>query len=133
MAEKKEEFPFETPQEHKLMCEKHNLMPIDVTCEDCGQFICSTCVKEEHNDHNWQTIQTGTIFITRAILKSLNKIEEYDIQRIEKTIQRTFEEMTENKKRCEVEVSRLQKHFDAIVHKLIKIKNKHEKTRRDTL
>lgn len=41
--------------------------------------------------------------------------------------------MTENKKRCEVEVSRLQKHFDAIVHKLIKIKNKHEKTLRDSL
>lgn len=97
MAEKKEEFPFGTPQEHKLMCEKHNLMPIDVTCEDCGKFICSTCVKEEHKVYNWQTIQTAAILITRGLLKILNKIEENVIQRMDKTIKRTFEEMTEDK------------------------------------
>ena len=34
MAEKEKEYPLGTPQEHTLMCEKHDLMPIDVTCED---------------------------------------------------------------------------------------------------
>ena len=44
------EYPLGTPQEHVLMCEKHVLMPIDVTCEDCEGFICSKCAKEDHKD-----------------------------------------------------------------------------------
>ena len=41
--------------------------------------------------------------------------------------------MEENKKRCESEVSKLQKHYDAIIEKLHKIKEKHEKTLRESL
>ena len=39
MANKEEEFPLGNPQEHALMCEKHALRPIDVTCEDCEEFF----------------------------------------------------------------------------------------------
>ena len=57
MAEKEEEENLlASPQEHAFMCEKHYLMPIDIICEDCGDFICFACVKEYHTDHYWQTI-----------------------------------------------------------------------------
>ena len=46
MADKEEEYPLGTPQEHALMCEKHALVPIDITCEDCEEFICSKCAKK---------------------------------------------------------------------------------------
>ena len=122
-----------SPQVHTLMCEKHYGMSIDVICEDCDEFICSNCVKEGHKDHNWQKIQTAATLNTRELLKSLTKIEEDAIQQIDKNIQRVSQEMDENKKRCEDEVSRLYNHYDAIVEKLKEIKRKHEKSLRDSL
>ena len=116
-----------SPQVHTLMCEKHYGMSIDVICEDCEEFICSSCVKEGHKDHNWQKIQTGATLNTRELLKSLTKIEEDGIQQIDKNIQRVSQEMDENKKRCEAEVSRLHNHYDTIVEKHKEIKRKHEK------
>ena len=41
--------------------------------------------------------------------------------------------MKENEKRCETEVFRLQKHFDAIVEKLDIIRKRHEATLKDRL
>ncbi|XP_078312762.1 uncharacterized protein LOC144619210 [Crassostrea virginica] len=129
----KEEYPFGTPQEQALMCENHNLMPIDVTCEDCEEFICSKCAKEDHKDHNWITISTAAVLKTRGLLKSLTKIEEEDIQQMNKEIEKASQQIEENKKRCKIEISRIQKHFDAIVEKLHKIKEKHEKTLTESL
>ena len=85
MAAKEEEYPLETPQEHALMCEKHALMPIDVTCEDCEEFICSKCVKEDHKDHDWITIPTAATLRTRGLLKAMTKIEEEDIKPVSYT------------------------------------------------
>lgn len=41
MAKAKKEHPLGTPQVHISMCKKHNLMPIEMMCEECEQFICS--------------------------------------------------------------------------------------------
>ena len=112
-----------SPQVHTLMCEKHYGMSIDDICEDCDEFICSNCVKEGHKDHNWQKTQTAATLNTGELLKSLTKIEEDGTQQIDKNIQ----EMDENKKRCEAEVSRLHNHYDTIVENLKEIKRKHEK------
>ena len=133
MAEKEVDFPFGTPQEPALMCQKHDLMPIDVTCEDCEEFICSKCAKEDHKDHDWITISSAATLKTRGLLKSLKKIEDDDIQRMEEKIQKASQQIEVNKQRCESEVSKLQKHFDAIVQKLQKIKENHEKTLRESL
>ncbi|XP_078337085.1 uncharacterized protein LOC144626601 [Crassostrea virginica] len=133
MTDKKEEYPLGTPQEHALICEKHDLMPIDVTCEDCEEFICSKCAKDDHKDHNWDTISTAATIRTRGLLKAMTKIEEKDIQQINEHIQKASQQMEENKKRYESEVSKLQKHYDAIVETLDKIKKKHEKILRDSL
>lgn len=80
MAEAKEEYPLDTPQEHVSMCEKHDLMPIEIICEDCDKFICSKCVKEDHKDHNWNTIITASTLKARGLMNSMKKIEEEDIK-----------------------------------------------------
>ena len=41
------------------------------------------------------------------------------------------QQIEENNERCETEVLRLQRHYDAIVKKLFEMKKKHEKTLRD--
>lgn len=132
MTEKEAQNPSEThAQEHPLMCKMHASMPIEVTCEDCEEFICSDCVKESHKDHNWQTIQTAAANRRRGLKRSLTLIEENGIQRIDRKSKRASEVMKENEKRCETEVFRLQKHFDAIVEKLDIIRKRHEATLKD--
>ncbi|XP_078310572.1 uncharacterized protein LOC144618444 [Crassostrea virginica] len=133
MAEKEEEYPLGTPQEHALMCDKHDLMPIDMTCEDCEEFICSKCAKEDHKDHDWITISTAATLRTRGLLKAMTKIEEKDIQQIDRKIQEASQQMDKNKKRCENELLKLQKHYDMIVKTFDKIKKRHEKILRDCL
>ena len=115
------------------MCEKHYLMPIDVTCEDCEEFICSTCVKESHKDHNWQTIITAATLTRRGLLKSMSKIEEEDIKHMYEEIQKATKQKEENKKICEKEVLRLQAHYAAIFDKFRNIKTSYEKALKDNL
>ena len=133
MAEKEEEYPLGTPQEHALMCDKHDLMPIDVTCEDCEEFICSKCAKEDHKDHDWITIPTTATLRTRGLLKAMTKIEEKDIKQIDEKIQEASQQIDRNKRRCENEVLKLQRHYNAMVKTLENIKKNHEKILRDSL
>ena len=63
----------------------------------------------------------------------MTKIKEEDIQQINAKIQEASQQMDENKKRCETEIERIQRHYDAILEKLEKMKHKHEKTLRDSL
>nr|XP_022336251.1 uncharacterized protein LOC111132719 [Crassostrea virginica] len=133
MADKEEEYPLGTPQEHALMCEKHALMPIDLTCEDCEEFICSKCAKKDHKDHDWDTISSAATLRTRGLLKAMTKIEDEDIQQIDEKIQKASKQMDKNKRRCEIEIERIQRHFDAILEKLEKIKQRHEQILRDCL
>ena len=127
------EYPLGTPQEHALICDKHALMPIEVTCEDCEEFICSKCAKEDHKDHDWIPIPTAATLRTRRLLKAMTKIEEKDIKQIEEKIQEASKQMDKNKKRCETEIERIQTHYDAISEKLERMKQRHEKTLRDSL
>ena len=102
-------------------------MPIDVTCEDCEGFICSKCAKEDHKDHDWITISTAATLRTRGLLKAMTKIKEEDIQQINAKIQEASQQMDENKKRCETEIERIQRHIDANMEKLKKVKQMNKK------
>ena len=133
MAANIEEFPLGTRQEHALMCHKHELMPIDITCDDCEEFICSKCAKKNHKDHDWITISTAATLRIRGLLKAMTKIEEEDIQQIDAKIEEASQQMDKNKKRCETEIKIIQTHYDAILEKLEKIKERLEKTLRDSL
>lgn len=69
MAAKKEKFTLGTPQEQCVSMWKHNSMP--VICEDCEDFICSKCVKEDYKDHDWDTITSAATLSKRGLHKSL--------------------------------------------------------------
>ena len=105
MAEAKEEYTLGTPQEHVSMCEKHKLMPIEIICEDCDKFICSNCVKEDHKDHNWNTIITAATLITRGLMKSIKKFEEEDIKKIDERIKRASQMIESNNEKYEIEIA----------------------------
>uniref|UniRef100_A0A8W8M5C0 B box-type domain-containing protein n=3 Tax=Magallana gigas TaxID=29159 RepID=A0A8W8M5C0_MAGGI len=108
-------------QEHIPMCIKHDLN-IDMTCEDCDEFICSQCAKTDHKDHDWKTIPTAGSLRRRELKKTLSKVKENDIAEIDKKMKKASKQKEGNKKCCDSEVSKLQKHYDAIVSKLDEIK-----------
>ena len=132
MAHGNKTYPLGSPQVDVFVCQKHEL-PIDVTCEDCEEFICSTCVKKSHRKHNWRTISTAATLIKRGLIGSLEKIEKTYIVQLDEEILRASQQIDENTKLCELEVSKLQNHYDAIVKKLEKIKKKHEEILKDSL
>ncbi|XP_065928726.1 tripartite motif-containing protein 2-like [Magallana gigas] len=108
-------------QEHIPMCIKHDLN-IDITCEDCDEFICSQCAKTDHKDHDWKTIPTAGSQRRRELKKTLSNVKEKDIAEIDEKIKKASKQKEGNKKCCDSEVSKLQKHYDAIVSKLDEIK-----------
>ena len=133
MAEKEKEYPFGTPQEHALICEKHNSMPIDIICEDCEDFICSKCVKEDHKDHNWDTITSAATVKTRGLLNSLKKVEKEFIKQLDEKVRKVNEKMKENEENCNTEVSRSRVHLNTMVKKINETGKQHEKQLRDSL
>eukprot|EP00105_Crassostrea_gigas_P028289 XP_011449897.1 PREDICTED: E3 ubiquitin-protein ligase TRIM33-like [Crassostrea gigas] len=112
---------YPSAQEHIPMCIKHYLN-IDMTCEDCDEFICSQCAKTDHKDHDWKTIPTAGSLRRRELKKTLSKVKEKDIAEIDEKIKKASKQKEGNKKCCDSEVSKLQKHYDAIVSKLDEIK-----------
>lgn len=119
-------------QEHIPMCEKHCLI-IDITCKDCDKLICSQCAKTDHKDHDWNTIPTAGILKRRELNETLSKVKKKDMKAIDEKIKRASKQMEDNQKCCEFEISKLQKHFDAIVSKLDDIKKNFEKKLKETL
>lgn len=124
--------PLRSAQEHIPMCEKHDLT-IDMTCEDCDEFICSQCAKTDHKDHDWKTIPTAGSLRRRELKKTLSKVKEEDVIEIDEKIKKASKLMEDNQKCCDFEVSKLQKQFDAIVSKLEEIKNNYGKTLSENL
>uniref|UniRef100_K1PTY3 Uncharacterized protein n=1 Tax=Magallana gigas TaxID=29159 RepID=K1PTY3_MAGGI len=115
------EYPLGSAQVHIQMCEKHDLR-IDMTCEDCDEFICSQCAKTDHKDHDWNTIPTAGSQRRRELNEVLSKIKEEDVKEMDEKIEKAAKQMEDNQKCCDYEVSKLQKQFDEIVSKLVKIK-----------
>ncbi|XP_052684010.1 uncharacterized protein LOC128164278 [Crassostrea angulata] len=112
---------YHSAQEHIPMCKEHDLR-IDMTCEDCDEFICSQCAKTDHKDHDCKTIPTAGSLRRRELKKTLSKVKEKDIGEIDVKIKKASKQKEGNKKCCDSEVSKLQKHNDAIVSKLDEIK-----------
>ncbi|KAK3101063.1 hypothetical protein FSP39_000689 [Pinctada imbricata] len=38
-------------------CPEHAHEEIDMYCKTCEKYICSKCVKDEHKDHDWNTLK----------------------------------------------------------------------------
>ncbi|XP_052704030.1 uncharacterized protein LOC128180179 [Crassostrea angulata] len=125
-------YPLGYPQEHIPMCEKHDLN-IDLTCEDCDEFICSQCAKSDHKDHDWKTIPTAGSLRRRELKKTLEKVKKEDVKKMDEEIQKATKQLEDNKECCDSEVRKLQKHYDAIVSKLGEIKKNFETKLRENL
>ena len=122
------------PQHHVSMCEKHHVMPIEIIiCEDCEKFICSKCVKDYHKDHNWNTITTAATLKARGLMKSITKIEEEDIKIIDERIQTAAQMIESNNKKYEIEIAKIQRHYDTMVGMLNDSKKKHDKKNCDEI
>lgn len=107
--------------EHILTCEKHDLI-IDMICEDCDEFICTRCAKTDHKEHDWKTIPTAGSQRRGELKETISMVEEKDLEELEKNIKMAIRKMEDNQKCCDLEGSKIQKHFDAIVSKLNEIK-----------
>ena len=123
----KELYRFGSPQDVVSICEKHDLR-IDMTCDDCEEFICSKCVKTSHKDHRWGTISAATSLLRKDLRSVLKPIETKDIQHLDEKIQDASKQIKENKRKCEREISKLQKHYDAILKDLDLIRDNIEKS-----
>lgn len=79
---------------------------------------------------NTTRIKTGKQYpqqpFLRELKKTLSKTKEQDVQEIEESIQKEVKQLEDNQKSCDSEVSKLQKHYDAIVSTLNEIKKKTE-------
>ncbi|XP_062620542.1 tripartite motif-containing protein 26-like [Saccostrea cucullata] len=124
-----EEYPLGSPLVHIKMCESHELQ-IDIICEDCAEFICVTCAKTDHRDHDWNTLTTAATQRRRGLLKFLKKIKEEDLPGIDEKMEKISQQMTENKELCDTEIKRLhgQQHVDEIM-----ARKHHKQTLRNNL
>ncbi|XP_062608666.1 uncharacterized protein LOC134270466 [Saccostrea cucullata] len=127
-----EEYPLGSPLVQINMCESHEL-PIDIICEDCDEFICATCAKTDHRDHDWKTLPTAATERRRGLLKFLKKIKEEDLPGIDEKVEKIPQQITENEKLCDSEIKKLQNHCDEIMARLTEIRGHHEQTLRNNL
>lgn len=124
MAEKENTLFDGTAQVDIKKCEEHNL-PLELSCESCEVFVCSTCVKTQHKDHDWQTIATAARIKRKEILESTKNMQE-KIDQLDEVIQCTSKQSEENSNKCKIQVLNLQKHHDAIVKKVNELKEMRE-------
>lgn len=125
-------YPLGSPQEHIPICEKHDLL-IDLTCEDCKEFICSQCAKTDHKDHDWTTISTVATKRRIELKESLFKMKEEGMQKMDEKMQKAASQIENDQNCCDFEVANLQKHHDAVMFSLAEIKRKYTKTLKDNL
>ncbi|XP_062596481.1 uncharacterized protein LOC134257926 [Saccostrea cucullata] len=102
------------------MCENHNL-PIDLVCEDCDEFICSTCVKTDHNGHDWVTLGVAASRRRKGLTEFLRNIKKGKLPQIDKKITKM---KAENDRTYESQRKNLKKHFDEIIKKLTDIRDR---------
>ena len=101
-------------------------------CEDCEEFICSKCVREDLKDHEWDTIHTAVTVKTRGLLKILNKAAREFIQQLDEKVHMVNEKMKENEESYNTEVSRSRTHLNTMVKKINETGKQHEKQLRDS-
>lgn len=132
MADSGEEYFDRRSQEQILMCQKHD-KPTDISCEDCENVICSTCVKEEHRDHDWNTLSTAAVVKRKTLSQFIENIENDYIAILNEKIQSARKEIKENEERCDTEVSRVYKTRDKIAEKIDILRKEQETAMRSKL
>ena len=84
---------------------------------------------EKEEDCLLETPQEHEVMCDKNDLKAIDVL----CKDCKKKFQRMSQQMKKYRERCETDVLKLQRHYDAIVEKLLEIKRKHEKTLRESL
>ncbi|XP_062619779.1 uncharacterized protein LOC134281307 [Saccostrea cucullata] len=123
-----------SPQQHIPMCNEHNYF-LDIQCEDCDLFICSSCAKTDHKEHNWVTNATAASKRRKDIVqyRYLETIKEVNLSGIDEKIDEALARIKENENHCDLQVQKLRKHYDEIIMRLIELKNFQEKQLKDNM
>ncbi|XP_062586491.1 uncharacterized protein LOC134248082 [Saccostrea cucullata] len=130
MAASKPKYSGGSPQEHIQMCEKHKDFPVDMVCEDCEVFICSTCAKSDHNGHNWVTQGAAASQIRKGLMEYLKNIKEQKLPTVD---EKMTKKKSENENSCEIHIKQLKRNFDEFISRLTEIKNNKEEELKDNL
>lgn len=125
-------YPLGCPQEVVQVCNSHN-SPVDLTCEDCDCFICSTCAKTDHRDHNWSTESATANKRRRQLSAYLQRVREEELPAMHRKIEQSEKQKTENESQCDTEIQKIDKHCDEIIARINEIKNSYRQVLRDDL
>ncbi|KAK3102652.1 hypothetical protein FSP39_012904 [Pinctada imbricata] len=86
------------------LCEEHHQKELHAYCNTCEKKICSSCIKVEHNQHDWETITEIVRAKKRSLPEECKEIRanhipvlEEEIERFERQIQRGEAAFEQNK------------------------------------
>ncbi|KAK3082932.1 hypothetical protein FSP39_009346 [Pinctada imbricata] len=76
------------------ICENHDKKELHAYCKTCDKKVCTTCIKEEHSSHDWETITDILREKKQSLPKECKEIRakklpglKEDLQRFERKIQ----------------------------------------------
>ncbi|XP_062592034.1 tripartite motif-containing protein 75-like [Saccostrea cucullata] len=119
-------------QESVQTCSKHTEI-IDIVCEDCDKFLCSQCVKNDHGYHKWVSLFRASAERRNEISRILGYIKKEKLPCIDDKLEKTSQQIEENKNQYETQIKELWEHNHDIVARLSEIIKHHEKNMKDNL
>lgn len=112
-------------KEHPETCEACNVNKDKG--KDCDDLICSQCTNTVHGNHVEREILNKENQRKKELKTFIGTVKERIVGELSKKTHIITEQMDRNEKSCDSEVSKLKKHYDAIVSKLNEIKTSYEK------
>ncbi|XP_062585472.1 uncharacterized protein LOC134247151 [Saccostrea cucullata] len=113
-----------TCQSPKVSCEEHGKNLLVMFCEDCKVALCSTCVKANHKDHNWDLIRNIALQIHGNIESDFNEIRDHHFNELEKELSAFHQLEERNTATFKRQEEKLQIQFDLIVQTVSDVKDK---------
>ena len=68
-------------------CDKHQHEEITCYCKDCKTYACTTCVKKEHGQHDWDLVSSVAKVRRKETPKLCCKIKEEDMPKFKKYVE----------------------------------------------
>ncbi|KAK3103030.1 hypothetical protein FSP39_015893 [Pinctada imbricata] len=89
------------------ICEEHDKKELHAYCKTCQKKICTTCIKEEHSIHDWETITEILREKKYSLPKECKEIRANQLQGLKKEIYRFDRKIKDEDNRFELNKSNL--------------------------
>ncbi|KAK3103693.1 hypothetical protein FSP39_021084 [Pinctada imbricata] len=100
------------------ICENHDKKKLHAYCKTCDKKVCTTCIKEEHSSHDWETITDILREKKQSLPKECKEIRAKKLPGLKKEINRFERKIQEEDTRFEQNKSVLngsrQRYIDGI-------------------